>query len=161
MTGALANAGLLRAALIGVWTLRQYAELIDGQTPLHPFGLNPEGLLIYTADGFVSAMLMAPDRPSLSGNGLIDGTPGEFAALGRGFIGYSGAYDVDEAESVVTHYPLVAFVPKMIGRRQERHAELNADTMVLTATHVQPDGLPAKSRLEWVRSKSARPEERR
>jgi Lipocalin-like domain len=147
--------GPIGAALIGVWTLRQYCDITEGLPPQHPFGLNPEGLLIYTADGFVSALLMAPGRPNLSGDGLRDGTPDQYAASGRGFIGYSGVYDVDEDRAVVTHEPFVAFAPNMIGTGQKRLVELNGDVLVLTAEHAQRAGLAAiKSRLEWARVKA-------
>jgi hypothetical protein len=147
--------GPIGAAVIGVWTLRQYCDIREGLPPQHPFGLNPEGLLIYTADGFVSAVLMAPGRPNLSGDGLTDGTPDQYAASGRGFIGYSGVYEVDEDLAVVTHGPLVAFAPNLIGTYQKRLVELNGDVLVLIAEHAQHAGLAAvKSRLEWARVKA-------
>jgi hypothetical protein len=142
-------------ALIGVWTLRKYSELTEG-LPLHyPFGNDPEGLLIYTPDGFVSALLMARGRPNLSGNGFMEGTPDQYASAGKGFIGYTGRYDVDEAQLVVTHRPTVAFAPNMVGSVQRRLIDLQGDVLVLTAERVQVAGLPAaKSRLEWVRVKA-------
>jgi hypothetical protein len=161
-THTIAQKGPIAAALIGVWTLRKYSDIMEGLPAQHPFGLNPEGLLIYTPDGFVSALLMAPGRPNLSGNGLTDGTPDQYTAAGRSFIGYSGVYEVDEALSVVTHHPLVAFAPNMIGSGQKRLVELNGDVLALTAEHVQPDSVAAtKSRLEWVRVKGGQPEEDR
>jgi hypothetical protein len=62
--------GPIASALIGVWKLRQYSDVTQGLAPQHPFGLNPDGLLIYTPDGFMSAVLMAPDRPKLSAMAL-------------------------------------------------------------------------------------------
>ena len=154
--------GPIRAALIGVWTLRQYSDITEGQPSRHPFGPNPEGLLIYTADGFVSALLMAPDRPSFGGEGLQDATPDQYTVAGRGFIGYSGVYEVDEALEFVMHRPLVAFAPNMIGSEQKRLVELNGDTLVLTAEHARHAGSPVvTSSLEWFRVKSVQPEAER
>ena len=142
-------------ALIGIWTLRQYSEVIEGLPPEHPFGTHPEGLLIYTCDGFVSALLMAPGRPNLSGNGFSDGTADQYAAAGKGFIGYTGKFEMDEGRSIVTHYPLVAFAPNMVGSIQQRFVELEGDVLVLTAEHPQSTGSPAvKSRLEWTRART-------
>ena len=64
------HSGPIAEALIGVWRLREYSEVTEGQTALYPFGPDPDGLLIYTPDGFVSALLMARGRPNLSGNGF-------------------------------------------------------------------------------------------
>lgn len=147
--------GPIATALIGVWKLRQYTDIMEGLPAQHPFGLNPEGLLIYTADGFVSALLMAPGRPNLTGDGLRDGTPEQYAASGRGFIGYSGIYEVDEILAVVTHRPHVAFAPNMLGSRQKRLVELNEDVLILTTDHAQPAATAGiKSRLEWARVKA-------
>jgi len=139
-------------ALVGVWTLRSYSDIGEGVAPQCPFGDDPEGLLIYTLDGFVSAVLMARGRPNLSGNEFTDGTAAEYASAGKGFIGYTGRYEMDEERSVVTHRPSVAFAPNMVDSFQERLVELNGAVLVLTAEHSQSPGLPTiKSRLEWVR----------
>jgi hypothetical protein len=152
------QSGPIAEALIGVWRLREYSE---GTAALFPFGPDPDGLLIYTPDGFVSALLMARGRPNLSGNGFGEGTPAEYASAGKSFIGYTGHYEVDEANLVVTHRPTVAFVPNMIGSVQQRLVDLRGDILVLTAEHVQAGGVPAtKSRLEWVRVKAASERER-
>ncbi len=111
-------------ALIGVWSLRHCSDVTAGMPHVHPFGLHPEGLLTYTADGYVSAVLMAPGRPNLSGNSLRDATPEEYTAAAKGFIGYSGTYQVNESLSVVTHYPIAAFAPNMVGSEQERVVEV-------------------------------------
>jgi hypothetical protein len=139
-------------ALVGVWTLRRYSDLTDSLPPQYPFGNDPEGLLIYTPDGFVSAVLMARGRPNLGGNGFTDGTADQYMSAGKGFIGYIGRYEVDEERSIVTHRPVVAFAPNMLGSIQQRFVELEGDVLVLTAEHAQSPDLPAiNSRLEWAR----------
>ena len=158
----LTRRGPIADALIGVWTLRKYSEVTEGLPPQYPFGHDPEGLLIYTPDGFVSALLMARGRPNLSGSGFAEGTPEEYTSAGKRFIGYSGGYEVDEVRSIVTHRPTVAFAPNMIGSFQHRLVDLAGDVLILTAEHVQPTGLKAtKSRLEWTRVKASQPEEER
>ena len=150
------RSGPIAEALIGVWRLREYSEVTEGTAALYPFGPDPDGLLIYTSDGFVSALLMAWGRPNLSGNGFREGTPDEYTSAGKSFIGYTGRYDVDEANLVVTHRPTVAFVPNMVGSVQQRLVDLQEDVLVLTAEHARTAGFPVtKSRLEWVRVKAA------
>jgi Lipocalin-like domain len=150
------RSGPIAEALIGVWRLREYSDVTEGTVAHYPFGEDPDGLLIYTPDGFVSALLMARGRPNLSGNGFREGTPDEYTSAGKSFIGYTGHYDVDEANLVLTHRPTVAFVPNMIGSVQQRLVDLRGDILVLTAEHVQAAGVSAtKSRLKWVRVKAA------
>jgi hypothetical protein len=147
--------GPLAEALIGVWRLREFSGVSEGTAASYPFGHDPEGLLIYTPDGFVSALLMARGRLNLSGDGFTQGTPDQYTSAGKGFIGYTGRYEVDEAKLVVTHRPTVAFAPNLIGSAQQRLIDLQGDVLVLTAQHPQAAGVPAsKSRLEWVRAKA-------
>jgi Lipocalin-like domain len=105
---------------------------------------------------------MAPGRPKLSGNGLTDGTPEGYVVSGKGFIGYSGTYQVDERLSMVTHDPIVAFAPNMVGSAQERAVEISGNILTLTARHPhEPNSPHTQSRLEWIRVKSGRSEETR
>jgi len=46
--------------LVGVWRLVTYIDENEGSDDTQPFGPNPQGFLIYMADGFVSAQLMKP-----------------------------------------------------------------------------------------------------
>ncbi|MFF8512848.1 lipocalin-like domain-containing protein [Streptomyces sp. NPDC015492] len=51
--------------LIGVWTLDGFSAEREGEVT-HPLGEHPGGMLVYTADGWVSALLVPEghgDRP--------------------------------------------------------------------------------------------------
>jgi hypothetical protein len=151
--------GPVASAIIGAWTLRHYVDIAAGVPVFQPFGLQPEGLLIYTADGYMSALLMASGRQRFSGNGLREGSPYEYVEAGKTFIGYSGTYEVDEARSVVTHTPHVAFAPNMVGNAQERAVKIDDDFLILTTRHPHDDGsAQTESRLEWLRVKTGREE---
>ena len=50
----------LRARLSVGGTLVAYTESSDGAADVHPFCTHPQGYLIYTADGFVSAQPVSP-----------------------------------------------------------------------------------------------------
>ncbi|MCX4460514.1 lipocalin-like domain-containing protein (plasmid) [Streptomyces sp. NBC_01340] len=54
----------LRAALIGTWRLVSYeATSVDDGEVVRPYGEHPLGLIMYTADGYMSAQITTPDRP--------------------------------------------------------------------------------------------------
>jgi hypothetical protein len=61
--------------LIGVWRLVKYTDEHEDSDHTQPFGPNPQGFLIYTADGFVSAQLMKPGRPAFHSADWHHGTP--------------------------------------------------------------------------------------
>lgn len=112
--------------LIGTWNLISYTEVRRDQEDGHPFGDEPEGYLIYSAEGYVSAHLMKPESS-------IDQ------------IAYSGRFEVDEQHRTVTHIPSVALIPSWIGSNQVRLVELGGDRLTLRVAG------EVVSRLEWRR----------
>jgi hypothetical protein len=125
--------GPIASQLTGVWTLVSYANQEAGREDTHPFGAQPEGFLIYTAEGFVSAQLMRPGRPRFQSTDWNGGTPDEYQESGSGYIGYCGVFEVDEEEETVTHIPSVALVTNLIHQRQVRSLKLVGDKLTLRA----------------------------
>jgi hypothetical protein len=68
--------------LVRVWSLVAYTDEHENGDETQPFGPRPEGLLIYTADGFVSARLMKPGRPAFHSADWHHGTQEEYRASG-------------------------------------------------------------------------------
>jgi hypothetical protein len=138
--------------LIGVWALVSYIDEQQDREDVHPFGPEPQGFLIYTADGFVSAQLMRPDRPLFSSSDLHNGTLEEYRASGSGYIAYCGIYEVDQEKATVTHIPSVSLLPNLIHGRQCRSIDLQGDRLVLRAAGAPiAGGDYITSRLEWKR----------
>jgi len=53
----------LRTNLIGAWTLQSYeADSIDGSTVTYPLGIDAQGIIMYTPDGY-----KAPDAARANG----------------------------------------------------------------------------------------------
>jgi hypothetical protein len=138
--------------LVGVWCLVGYTDEQSGGKDQHPFGSSPEGFLIYTADGFVSAQLMKPGRAVFHSSDWHHGTLQEYQESGSGYIAYCGRYEVDENKATVTHIPSVALLPNLIDGRQCRAIQLSGDRLTLRITGAQvPGGISVTSRLEWKR----------
>ena len=138
--------------LAGVWSLVTYTDEHEDSDDTQPFGPNPQGFLIYTADGFVSAQLMRPGRPAFSSSDWHHGTPEEYQASGSGYIAYCGTYEADEEKATVTHTPSVSLLPNLIHGRQCRSIDLQGDRLVLRAAGAPvAGGLNVTSRLEWKR----------
>jgi hypothetical protein len=150
------RAGKLAGQLIGVWALVSYTDEQPNSEDTCPFGPEPQGFLIYTADGFVSAQLMKPDRRAFQSQDWDHGTPQEYQASGSGYIAYCGRYEVDEQNGTVTHIPSVALLPNLIHGRQCRSIDLEGDRLVLLAAGAPlACGLHATRRLEWKRISSS------
>jgi hypothetical protein len=142
--------------LIGVWGLVSYIDAQQNRPDVYPFGPTPQGFLIYTADGFVSAQLMRPGRPNFSSSDWHNGTAEEYRASGSGYIAYCGRYEVDEENATVTHIPSVSLLPNLIHGRQCRSIHLQDERLVLRAAGAPVvGGINVTSRLEWKRITTA------
>jgi hypothetical protein len=138
--------------LVGVWSLVPYTEEQPGREDTPSFGPEPQGFLIYTLGGFVSAQLMKPGRPAFHSSDWRHGTSEEYHATGSGYIAYCGTYEVDEEKATVTHVPFVSLLPNLIHGRQDRSIELKGDRLVLRAAGTPvAGGVFVTSRLEWKR----------
>ena len=139
----------IASQLVGVWRLVSYKVKQTGHEDRFPFGPEPEGFLIYTPDGFVSAQLMKPGRPPFQSHDWNGGKPDEYQQAGSGYIAYCGIYEVDEEKKTVTHFPSVALVPNLILRGQLRSIVLSGDRLSLCAVTPTADSEPVTSLLEW------------
>jgi hypothetical protein len=138
--------------LLGVWSLVNYTDEQSGSEDTLPFGPDPQGILIYTADGFVSAQLMRTGRPAFHSSDWHHGTPEEYQASGSGYIAYCGTFEVDEENATVAHIPSVSLLPNLINGRQCRSIDLEGDRLVLRAAGAPvAGGVYVTSRLEWKR----------
>ena len=141
--------GPIAAQLAGVWTLVSYADKREGLEDTYPFGPEPQGFLIYTPDGFVSAQLMKPGRSLFQSHDWHGGTADEYREAGSGYIAYCGVYEVDERKETVTHIPSVALVPNLIGGKQLRAVTLNGDKLTLRTAGASGAGVVVTSVMNW------------
>jgi hypothetical protein len=136
--------------LVDVWLLESYREFSDGQPSITPFGEAPKGILIYTADGFVSAQLMLPNRPMV-GSEAWDAESRELGEMAKGYIAYCGRYSVNPERREVVHRPMVALVPDLINHDQPRGLALTGDRLTLTTHRTSRSGELVTTDLVWRR----------
>jgi Lipocalin-like domain len=118
-------------SLVGSYRVSSVEHFSDDGT-LYPFGHDPQGFLMYSAEGLMTAVLMASDRPTLAMD-LLEGTStatdAETADAFRSAYGFAGTFEV--AASEVTHLILVSTVPNWVGTTQVRPFELTGDLLTL------------------------------
>jgi hypothetical protein len=67
-----------REQLFGSWKLVSYVEKpTDGSEPFYPLGEHPQGIIMYTPDGYMYAQLQSPGRPPFASDKLFKGTTQE------------------------------------------------------------------------------------
>ncbi len=71
----------LREQLIGAWKLVSYVEKpVDGSAPFYPFSEHPQGIIMYTPDGFMSAQLCSPGRKPFASGDWFKGTTEDYVS---------------------------------------------------------------------------------
>lgn len=118
--------------LVGAWRLVDFhIHFDDGRPSVEPFGPGAQGLLVYSADGWMSAILSRADRPGLDVPRLEAAHRATDTSKARafdGYLSYGGRWRI-EGDTVV-HTVQWALVPDIVGREQRRRFRF-ADGLVL------------------------------
>lgn len=116
--------------LFGAWHLESWSFIYDDGRPAeYPLGADAKGIILYTADGHVSATLMR-------------------ANLGESFA-YAGRYEV--RDGAVFHSVEVATNPALVGVTSTRHIELAGERLTLSGPDFSA-GTGRTQRIAWRRS---------
>jgi len=142
----------LRNYIVGAWVLESYESFdIDGSNVQYPLGPDARGIIMYTANGYMSAQLMRSDRPLLHIGDLAAADNEELAAAATGYLAYSGPYTVSDT-NIIGHHVQVSLLPNWIGGTQARVAKIGNDRLQLSpAEPVLIDGKLRNARLVWRR----------
>lgn len=145
----------LREKLIGAWILHSYIETsVEGEEITYPLGKHPQGMIIYTPDGYMSAQLMKPDRKPFALNDFFKGTLEEYQAAGSTYIAYTGPFHVDEISQTLTHTMFISLLPNWTGQTQPRSIQLENNILTLGTEHpISSQGKMVNAILEWHRAK--------
>ena len=142
------------ASFVGTWELESFTETLQCGSSVEPMGKNPQGFLLYTQDGIVSAQLSGPSRnqndPSSEEPGAVDGTR-QFATP---YIGYCGSFTVNPESQEVVHYPSIAHDRQLIGRALHRTFQFDADRLTLTTSTAEAGEHIVEAQLVWRRHHS-------
>jgi len=116
--------------LDGVWRFEKETNAHADGTPAAVPSAAYSGLIIYTADGHVSATIMPKDRHWTIANATFKDL---MNSVGEGAsTAYAGRFEVDPVARTVTHIPDVSIDPADIGQRLVRHYQVSGDELLLS-----------------------------
>jgi hypothetical protein len=123
----------VRDAVLGAWELVSFVAR-DGTTGenRHPLGMAPHGLILYTADGHMSAQLAESDMSD--------------------YIAYGGRFSVNEETSTLHHEVTISMMPELLVEAQFRRVSIDGDVLTLSATRTDDAGVTTHSSLLWRRA---------
>lgn len=111
--------------IIGAWNLVDtFRENPDGTTTQHQ-GVDPKGIIMYTADGHMSAITRAGIRLFPA----TDATDADKANMFDSYLSYAGRWSLDG--DTVTHHVEHALNENFVGMDRKRVIDHQGDRMVL------------------------------
>lgn len=148
------------ARIVGTWRLRSFVITFeDGRTPQHPFGKKPLGLLLYTAEGWMSATLSRARRDPLGVGRLERYTEAHESARADAFdtyLAYSGRWRLEapsEGVVEVVHEVELALLPDLVGVENRRRVRFPEEGLLeLSYALVATSGLRRTYTLTWERA---------
>lgn len=124
---------MVRPEIVGAWRLIDCVCTDAAGKVSHPWGADALGLLLYTADGHMSAAINQPD-----GKG------------GRRQLSYCGRVECVGEENL--HRIEISPDPALVGTVQRRRVTLKGDTLTLTASPSIAFGPGSTADLVWRRA---------
>ncbi len=139
---------------VGAWRLlsAEY-RTEDGALAESPYGPEPQGILMYDAQGSMSAQLAHKDRKPFAVADRLAGTPEEAKAAFETYQAYYGRYRVDEREHVVIHTVVGALLPNWVGSEQRREYKFQDGKLILRTPPIAMGGKRLTGVLVWEKIK--------
>jgi len=113
-----------KESLVGTWKLVSGSITNDKGEIEHPGGMNPTGLLIYTADGRFSITVAKTGRKPLSKFSVE-----EKAEAFDTFTAYAGSYTLSGKQAI--HHIEVCLAENLVNTHQVRSVKLDGDRLTL------------------------------
>ncbi len=136
-------------SIVGTWRLLSFHGR-NANGDLRPaLGENAQGLLVYTAEGYMIAILSEVGRPPFRSNDFRGGTPEEALAAANSCISYSGRYEV--TGNTVTHHVEMSLFPNWIGQDQIRNLKFVEGNLMLSTPSFLLSGGEWTFELVWER----------
>ncbi|QBQ41322.1 lipocalin-like domain-containing protein [Sphingobacterium psychroaquaticum] len=141
----------LKNELVGTWKLLSYIEVpINGTDSLFPLGKNPNGLLIYAPDSFMSVQIAKEGRLLFESNDKLLPSVEEMESSIKGYLAFTGKYKVDNSTAVVHYLVKSALYPNWNNKVLSRKIDFEGDILYMKS--VEPtlsNGQQVNSYMTW------------
>jgi hypothetical protein len=122
---------------VGTWKLVSWEITQPDGTIRCPYGKDVVGYLMYTADGYMAAEIMNPDRQQSDPNYPLEVATAQTlpepdrARAYSTYLSYCGTYTV--AGNTVTHHVKAGLVPSWTGSAQPRRFKFDQGRLIIGA----------------------------
>jgi hypothetical protein len=139
---------------VGAWRLLS-AEFraADDSVVASPYGSEPQGVLMYDAQGSMCAQIASKDRKAFAVADRLGGSAEEVRAAFETYQAYCGSFKVDEKEHTVTHSVTQALLPNWTGTQQRRFYKFQDGKLILKTPPLLIGGKQVTGSLVWEKIK--------
>jgi hypothetical protein len=141
----------LQQQLIGTWVLVAVDNIYPDSSRVHPYGDNPQGMLMFDANGNYAIQILKAIRPKIVSGDKNKCTPEEYAALVQGSNSHFGKYLVDEVNKSITFTITHASFPNWEGTVQKRLFNYTGKQIKYTVTNTTQGGQAVIAEVVWRR----------
>ena len=142
-------------SLTGCWQLQRWAiGYSDARPPTLPYGEAATGLLLYSADGWMSACIARAGRGRLGSDSVRHAPQTEQLAAFESYFQYAGRYTVRQGKDglQVVHSVTHSLNPNFVGTDQVRNMAFGDDgNLTLSASDSLADSVTRLHSLIWSR----------
>ena len=132
--------------LTGTWKLVSASSTTsNGELSETPYGPNPVGILTYTGDGRVSALISYAGRKALGALAPVE----EQAEAFKTFLAYAGQYRLDGDN--VTHHVEISSIQNYVGKDLVRTVKFQGEQITLVTPPTRVNGKIQTLELIWER----------
>ena|SRR5258706_15591818 len=141
----------LQQQLIGTWTLVSVDNIYPDGSRVHPYGENPQGLLMFDNHGNYAIQILKALRPKVASGDKNKCTPEENAALVQGSNSHFGKFSVEESNHTIIFNIEHASFPNWEGTEQKRAYTYTGDYIKYVVTHTTQGGQSVVAEVAWKR----------
>jgi hypothetical protein len=135
--------------LVGTYRLLSMEHFSEDGEVGRPFGENPKGFIIYTAEGYMSAILMRGDRPNFADADILAATDAERVDAFASSSAYAGRWEI-VGDQIIHHLDVTTY-PNWTGTEQPRHFELSDTHFTLFPPKMLMQGKIRHGRVHFER----------
>ncbi len=141
----------LQEQLVGTWALVSVDNIYPDSSRVHPYGDEPQGLLIFDTKGNYAIQILKATRPKIVSGDKNKCTPEENAMMVQGSNSHFGTYAVDEARKTITFNIAHASFPNWEGTVQKRSYTYTNNEIRYVVTHTTQGGQSVIAEVTWRR----------
>lgn len=136
-------------SLIGTYQLVSWENRDAAGKPSYPLGLDAQGFINYSPDGYIFVHIMANHRQAHAVHDVFGGHIEELKHSGSTHLSYCGQFEL-QGNEIIHHVKICSF-PNWVNTAQRRTFKFNNGRLHLSANGIQSDSKTVDAHLIWQR----------